>query len=113
MKASKLVTQPVLRIDEDSTVQEAVEREGLEARISRIGEACQVFTRGFEEEVFTFKELREACRFLSTLIGSLDRDAGDLCLLASHAENLEQFKPVCSMSRQRWRAGKAAKEMVG
>ncbi len=68
--------------------------------ISRIGKACQVFTRGVEEGVLTFIEFRAACRLLSTLIGSVDSDAGDLCLLASHAENLEQFKPVCRMSSQ-------------
>lgn len=66
--------------------------ESLEGRISRIGEACQVFAKGFEEGTLTFIEFRGACGFLSTLIRSFNSDAGDLCLLASHAENLEQFK---------------------
>jgi len=81
------------------------------AEISRIGRACQVFTGGLEEGVLTFIEFREACRLLSTLIRSVDSDAGDLCLLASHAENLEQFKPVCRMSSQSWKTGESRKGM--
>ena len=82
------------------------------AEISRIGKACQVFTRGLEEGVLTFIEFREACRPLSTLIRSVDSDAGDLCLLASHAENLEQFKPVCRMSSQSWKTGESRKGVL-
>ena len=93
-------------------IERLAEREGLEDRISRIGKACQVFRSGFEDGVLAFEELRQACRFLSRLIGSFDRDAGDLCLLASHAENLEQFKPVCRMSRQRWRTRADAVERM-
>ncbi len=79
----------------------------LEARISQIEKACEVFTRGFEDGVFAFRELKGNCRFLSILVGFFDRDAGDLCRLASHAENLEQFKTVCRMSCQRWKMREA------
>jgi len=84
-------------------VKRLAERERLQGRISRIGEACKVFARAFKEGIFTFEEFRGACRVLSTLIRSFDSDAGDLCLLASHAENLEQFKHVCRMSSKSWK----------
>ena len=76
------------------------EREHPEDRLS-LNEKCQRLRRGCGNGLITFQDLRRACRFLSTLIRSVDRDAGDLCLLASHAENLEQFVPICEMSRQR------------
>lgn len=78
------------------------EEECLEDRIALIARVCQVFAKGFLDGIFTFKELRGACRFLRSLISAIDKDAGDLCLLASHAENVEQFKSICKMSRQRW-----------
>lgn len=81
----------------------SAERGHLEVRVNRISEACQTFIKGFEEGAFTLKELEEACRLLSTLIGSLDRESGDLCLLASHAETIEQFEPICMMSCERWK----------
>ena len=93
-------------------VERLAEREEVGGRISRINTACQVFTRGFKDGIFTFTELRRACRFLSTLIESFDRDARDLCLLASNAEKLEQFKSVCRMSHQRWRTRETTGEMV-
>jgi hypothetical protein len=65
------------------------ERERLGDRLSPIRRASQIFRRGFGEGGFTFKELRDACRFLSKLIGSFDGDAGDIYLLASHAEKPE------------------------
>ena len=55
--------------------------------------------RGCEEDVFTLKELRGVCRVLSPLIGSYDSGAGDLCLLASHAETRNQFEPLCRQRR--------------
>jgi len=88
------------------------EREDPEDRISLIKRACQIFNRGFNEDVFTVKELRDACRFLSKLIKPFNRDASDLCLLASRAENMEQFQTVCRMSRQRWRTREDAEERV-
>jgi hypothetical protein len=93
-------------------IERLAERRHPGDRLSRIGMACQVFTRGFEEGDFTFEELREACRFLSKLIGSFDRDAGDLCLLASHAENVEQFQSICKLSRQHWEHSEDAEERV-
>jgi hypoxanthine-guanine phosphoribosyltransferase len=88
------------------------EREDLEDRISLIERACQIFNRGFDEDVFTVTELRGACRFLSKLIRSFDKDASDLCLLASRAENMEQFQTVCRMSRQRWRTREDVEKRV-
>ena len=83
-------------------LEKLAERVELEDRLSLIRAACQVFRRGCDEGGFTFKELRGACRFLSTLLGAFDSDAGDLCLLASHAENRRQFEPICSLSRRQW-----------
>jgi hypothetical protein len=85
-------------------------RADLEDRISLIRGACEIFRRGFDGGVFTFKELKGACSFVGTLIQPFDWDAGDLCLLASHAENREQFRFICSMSRQQWRSSEAVDE---
>jgi hypothetical protein len=73
-----------------------------ENRISLINKICQVFRFGFEEKTFTFRELKEACEFMSTLIGSLDRDAGDLCLLAVPVEGLDRSFPFCRIAVHRW-----------
>ncbi len=75
-------------------------REDREDRLTLIHAACHVFHRGGEEAVFTLKELRGACRFLSHLIGNFDRAAGDLCLLTSHAETWNQFESLCRQSRR-------------
>jgi hypothetical protein len=83
-------------------MEQLAERADREDRLSLIRAACQVFRRGCDEGAFTFKELRGACRFLSTLLGAFDRAAGDLCLLASHAENRRQFEPICNLSRRQW-----------
>ena len=93
-------------------IERLAEREHLGDRLSQIRRACQIFRRGFEKGNFTFEELRKVCRSLSTLIGSFDRDARDLCLLASHAENVEQFKPICKLSRQHWKISEDAEERV-
>lgn len=78
------------------------ELDAREDRLTLIRAACQVFRRGHDEGVFTFKKLNGACRLLSTLLGLCDRDAGDLCLLASHAETRSQFNFICRMSRRQW-----------
>jgi hypothetical protein len=93
-------------------IQRLSKREPLENRISRMHRACQICRKRFEEGDFTFEELRRACRSLSTLISSFDRDAGDLCLLASHAENGEQFTPICKLSRQHWELSEDEEEGV-
>jgi hypothetical protein len=83
-------------------MEQLAERADREDRLSLIRAACQVFRRGGDAEAFTFKELRGACSFLSTLLGAFDRATGDLCLLASHAENRRQFEPIYNLSRRQW-----------
>ncbi|KON29466.1 hypothetical protein AC480_03110 [miscellaneous Crenarchaeota group archaeon SMTZ1-55] len=73
-----------------------------EDRFTLIRAACQVFRRGHDKGAFTFKELKGACRLLSTLLGPCDTGAGDLCLLASHAETTSQFDAICRISRRHW-----------
>ena len=93
-------------------IERLVKRKCLDDHISLIREACQVFKRGVKDSVLAFREIRESCRFLSRLIKFVDRDGGDLCLLASHVKNMEQFKPICRMSRQQWNSSEDAEERV-
>ena len=86
--------------------------EAVEDRVSRLKGVDYLFKKGSEEGVFTFEELRSACSFLSTLVKSVDGDAGDLCLLASHAEKVEQVVPICEMSRQRWARRKDVEDLM-
>jgi hypothetical protein len=76
------------------------EREGLENRLLLLREVSRLFGRGVEDRGCTINELRRACGFLSTLANAVDRDIGDLYLLASHAETPEQAMHICRTAFQ-------------
>jgi hypothetical protein len=88
-------------------LEKLAESEHVVDRMPLIREVCQVFIRGFEEDVFTFHELRNACRLLSMLMKPVNGDTADLCLLASRAETLEQFTLICTMRCPSWRTNNA------